>query len=90
MAEAVKFENIRILVDGCTISGPGLFYLLVTAGSADAVLTVTVGSSAITLAAKAGTSQDFHGRIKLGGSIAATVTLTGAGATAYAADEVGR
>jgi hypothetical protein len=91
MAAATKFENIWVLADTNTLAGPGVFNIAVTAGSgAAAVLTLTVGSSAIVLAAPAGSTVELHSSIKLGGNVTATVALSGAGATAYAIDRVGR
>lgn len=89
MAEATKFENIRALTHGDTISGPARFCLLVTAGSDTALLTLTIGSSALKLSALAGTSQELNTKIRLGGGQTATVSLTGTTPAAYAIDEVG-
>lgn len=88
MADATKFENVRALADTNTITGPCIFSLLLSAGSDAAALTLTVGGSSIVIKAATATSQELSNCIKLGGGQAATVTLTGTGATAYAIDKV--
>jgi hypothetical protein len=88
MAEATKFENMRALVDGSTITGPARFYILLSAGADTAVLTLTIGSNTIVLKAVANTSIELTSCIRLGGGVSASVGLTGTAPTAYAIDDI--
>lgn len=86
MAVATKFENIALLAATNTIAGR--FYLVLTAGSDAASVTLTVGSNAIVLKADANETNSIPCMLKIAEDAPATVSLSGTSPAAYAVFEV--
>lgn len=88
MAEAIRKENVALLANTNTLTGPAIFELVLAAGSDAAALTLTVDSSVI-MTLKAPTADTASSPcLRLGAGIEATVALTGTAALAYAVFEV--
>lgn len=90
MAAAAKLENVHLIAHTNTITGNARFYLVLTAGSDAASLTLTIGSSTVVLKAPAAESAALPAPIKLGNGVEATFTLSGTGAVAYAIECIDR
>lgn len=89
MAEATKVESVVQLADTNTVSGPAVFYLMLTGGSDASALSLAIGAThLISIKAPAGETAQTPECIRLGGGISATVTLTGTAAKAYALMEI--
>lgn len=86
MAAATRFENIALLAATNTISGR--FYLMLTAGSDAASVTLTVGSNTIVLKAVANETKTMPCMLKIADDTPATVSLSGTSPAAYAVFEV--
>jgi hypothetical protein len=81
-------ENVQILADTNTLSGPAYVYLVLTAGSDAASLSLTIDGNSIVLKAPAGETVSLPECLKVGSGKSAAVALTGTGPTAYAIHEV--